>query len=65
MTRTKLQQIGKDLLFCALCAKPIVGEPLRVRNKMNPTDKAAYHVDAKACADAPHLGLHFVRKQRA
>ena len=64
-TRTKLQQKPKDLLFCAACAKPIKGEMVRVDNKMNPTDKSVFHVDAQACADAPHLRIEWTRKERA
>lgn len=64
-TRTKLQQKRKDLLFCAACAKPITGDYFPVKNRMNPTDKSVFHVDAQACADAPHLTIEWKRKERA
>jgi hypothetical protein len=61
---TKLQRSNKDILFCGLCSKPVTGKYIDVRNKVNPTDKLVYHIDARACADAPHLKIEWNRKPR-
>jgi hypothetical protein len=64
-TRTKLQQVSKGTIFCALCAKPITGEMILIGNKANAIDRQAVHPDARACADAPHLRIEWTRKERA
>jgi hypothetical protein len=64
MTRTKLQQTSKDVVFCALCSKPIAGEMILIGNKVNPIDRQAVHPDAQACANAPHLKLEFLSKEQ-
>lgn len=60
---TKLQRrlSEKDLLFCSTCAKPIVGEHIKLRNKLSKVEKWAYHLSARECADAPHLRLDWRR----